>query len=33
MLYIALIGMGIAVVSLCYSIEVLDREGLHLLKD
>jgi len=33
MLYIALIAIGIAVASLCYSIEVLDREGPDLLKD
>lgn len=33
MLYIALIGIGIAVASLCYSIEVLNREGLGCLKD
>jgi hypothetical protein len=33
MLYVALIAIGIAVASLCYSIEVLDREGLELLKD
>ena len=33
MLYIALIAIGIAVASLCYSIEVIDREGLQLLKD
>jgi hypothetical protein len=32
MLYIVLIVIGIAVASLCYSIEVLDREGLELLK-
>jgi len=33
MLYIALIGIGLAVASLCYSIEVLNREGLELLRD
>ncbi len=33
MLYIALIGIGIAVGALCYSIEILNREGLELLMD
>jgi len=33
MLYVALIAIGVAVASLCYSIEVIDREGLELLKD
>lgn len=33
MLYIALIGIGMVVGGLCYSIEALNREGLELLKD